>query len=243
MKRLLTIITFFMTVTVIFATTAADSLYLQQSYLEAAKLYAQDSTSDAYYNLGNCHYRLKNYGECVLAYQRALWLNPGNRDAAHNLAITRTHLTDHFNAPAEMFFITMVKEWRTGKSYQTWLKWAVFMALLACLTFYGFRLSSKSIIRKIFFGGIVLTILMFIVCNVFAIMQMHEQNNYEKAVVMTGEAAVYASPVAKGKPVRILHEGTTVEVQDTHGKDWVFVTLPDGTQNWMASSQIQNVKK
>ena len=225
----------------------ADSLYRKKVYLEAAQAYEKDiaksASSDKYYNLGNCHYRLKNYGECVLAYQRALWLNPDNKDAARNLAITQTHLTDHFNAPSEMFFITMVNDWRQGNSFQTWLKIALAIALLGILAFFGFRLFSGKFARKTSFGSVIVACLAFVACNVFAFMQWRDLGNCNKAVVMNNDAAVFSSPVAKGKPVRTLHEGTTVEITDTHGKEWVYVTLPDGTQNWMAVKNVQYVRK
>ena len=53
----------------------ADSLYAAEHYQEAAKQYEallkQGVSSDLYYNLGNCYYRMDDITRAVLNYERA----------------------------------------------------------------------------------------------------------------------------------------------------------------------------
>jgi Ca-activated chloride channel family protein len=56
----------------------------------AATLSGDDiSKADAHYNIGNSHFKLNRYDKAVESYQRALELNPGDRDAKFNLELVQ----------------------------------------------------------------------------------------------------------------------------------------------------------
>jgi len=66
-------------------------------YQEAAAIYAEllrarGPDAALYHNLGNCAYARGDYTAAVLYYERARYLAPGLRAAAHNLAMTRRRL-------------------------------------------------------------------------------------------------------------------------------------------------------
>ena len=44
-------------------------------------------SSDLYYNIGNCYYKLQQNAEAVLYYEKALKLNPSDEDAFFNLKL------------------------------------------------------------------------------------------------------------------------------------------------------------
>jgi uncharacterized protein YraI len=77
----------------------ANALYGDERYDEAAGLYeeilaAGFSHADVHYNLGNAYYRAGHTGRAVLAYERALRLEPGHEDATANLEFVRETLAD-----------------------------------------------------------------------------------------------------------------------------------------------------
>lgn len=80
-------------------TQEADSAYMRDDFAEATRLYLQiaeteGTSSDLYYNLGNCYYRQKQPGKAILYYERALRLDPSNEDARANLEFVNTKITD-----------------------------------------------------------------------------------------------------------------------------------------------------
>jgi tetratricopeptide (TPR) repeat protein len=60
-------------------------------FLESAV--AKDPLSEVlWYDLGNSYFKLQKYPEAVKAYQRALFLKPGDADAKANLEMAKKHL-------------------------------------------------------------------------------------------------------------------------------------------------------
>ena len=77
----------------------ADSAYVQEKYKLAVELYQQaiqqdGVSSNLYYNLGNAYYRTGNVAQSILAYERALRLNPANEDARSNLEFVNSRIVD-----------------------------------------------------------------------------------------------------------------------------------------------------
>lgn len=77
----------------------ANALYAGERYDEAAALYeeilmAGFANADVEYNLGGAHYKSGRLGHAVLAYERALRLDPSHEDAAANLEFVRELLAD-----------------------------------------------------------------------------------------------------------------------------------------------------
>ena len=90
----------------------AQKQYMQKDYVGAIATYEKLLTDTAvmqgnirakanvYYNLANCYYRTNNYALAVLNYQRALRIDPSDKDAAFNLQLTQTKLQDQFTPPS-----------------------------------------------------------------------------------------------------------------------------------------------
>ena len=69
---------------------------------------------------------MNNYGKAVLNYQRALRIDAANEDAEFNLELTQTKLTDHFEAPAGIVFISWFKSLINSRNSDTWGHWGLF---------------------------------------------------------------------------------------------------------------------
>lgn len=78
-----------------------DAEYKKNKYEEAIKNFEQSLNTDdvieqskAYYNMGNSLYRLGKLPESIMAYKKALELNPDDKDAKYNLEFVRKQLKD-----------------------------------------------------------------------------------------------------------------------------------------------------
>lgn len=231
----------------------ADKAYRQKDYAKALQAYEaclkqaektaggnDELKAELYYNLGNCHYRLKNLGRAVLNYQRSLRLAPANEDAAFNLELTQAKLSDRFDAPAEMFFVSWAKSLVQSQSSSTWGLWGLLFIVVAAAFAALYLLATPIALRKTgFFGAIAATALV-IACEGFAYMQHRRYEQLQLAVVLQ-TLDTYDTPTATAKKQRTLHEGTTVTIIETYKDGWFQVELPDGNEAWLKSQGIEKV--
>ena len=231
----------------------ADEAYAQKNYTEAVRLYRRalaeakenDSTNHVligqlFYNLGNCHYRMKDYGNAVLCYQRTLKQTPSDEDAAFNLELTQAKLTDRFDAPAEMFFVSWFKKLIYSQSSSIWGLWAVGLMMLSAVFLSIYYLAQRIALRKTGFFGAILCGLLWIGCQTFAYLQNKRYSQLQQAVVLE-TIDTFDSPTASAKKQQILHEGTTVIITDNFKGGWLQIELPDGQTTWIKGQGIEKV--
>ena len=85
--------------------TAANNLYVNGHYSEAATIYEQMAAqgvtdSTLFYNLGNAYYQQGDLGRAVLNYQRAAELDPRDADIEANLELVRTQVANQLPSDA-----------------------------------------------------------------------------------------------------------------------------------------------
>lgn len=225
----------------------ADSLYAAKQYAEAVELYTvlSDSleSSEIYYNLGCAEYKQKHYARAILAYERALRIDPDNADAQYNITLVRTRIADRFADPSEMFFISWLRTWVTSHSVSHWTGWSFgwIVAFFAGMILYF--LGRRMWQRKVGFFFAIFCALAFLLTTIFAIVQRVAFAGNSDAVIMAEEVKLYTSPSTSSKQVRTIHEGTTVTVLELQGKDWTLVELPDATEAWLPGRPYEFVVK
>lgn len=223
----------------------ADSAYADRLYAQAVELYtevlAETPSSMVYYNLGNAQFRLRQYPQAVLAYERALWLDPSNEDARFNLELVRTRLSDRFSQPKGMFFVTWLSGLISSRSATDWSFWAFVSLLLGGLFVGIYRADLPLILRKLGFAASLVALFAFLFDLVAAGYQTMAYRHNARAVVMVEQVQTYSSPTTSSKRTMLLHEGTTVEVLNKSDEQWLQVALPDGTEVWALAKQFTPV--
>lgn len=222
----------------------ADSAYAAGNYVEAARIYEESVktgvSSDLYYNLGNAYYRLNDLPRAILNYERALRMEPANRDASYNLELCQSKLADRFDKQSEMFFITWMRCLVTGHSTDFWGNCALGCLIIFLLGGMVCFLSQSVFVRKCAFIVAAVFLILTAAFQIFAALQWNTYKTEHKAVVMEVSQS-YASPSNSAKKVRMLHEGTTVRIVDEFTKDWYQVEMPDGNMGWIMKRQVEKV--
>lgn len=223
----------------------ADSAYADKLYLQAVQLYAEvlaeAPSSETYYNLGNAQFRLHNLPQAILAYERALHLDPGHEDARFNLELVRTRLTDRFGQPQRMFFVAWMSDFVASHSAAAWLHASTLFLLLFALCFALYRSHIVLWLRKLSFAMAMVAILCFVLSVALAFVQRAAYDNNTRAVVIKDQVQSYASPTTTSQRLITLHEGTTVDILSSGTPAWWQVSLPDGTQVWIAREGVERV--
>lgn len=198
-------------------------------------------SSDLYCNIGDAWYKQNELGQAVLAYERALKLDPSNATARYNLDFVNNMIQDKIETVPEFF----LKQWSRKLC---WLlpsgAWAalclvLFAAVLACLLL--FLLSASSSARK---TGFILGVILLVFASLSLAFSLRQRADYRKV-----DAAVVVKPVssAKSSPgsssvvdLFVLHEGTKVQIIDKVG-EWVNIELSDGRQGWILASDLETI--
>ncbi|NMA72907.1 MAG: tetratricopeptide repeat protein [Bacteroidales bacterium] len=220
----------------------ADSAYIKGEYQKAIDIYEalleEGVAAEVYYNLGNSYYKSDNIGKAILNYERALLLNPSNKDIQANLAIARSKTVDKVEPLPELFFISWTKSIMNQASADGWAKWALtfFLFFLICAFLYVF--SRRILLKKISFGLGILFFLFMLASHSFARHQKKVLLNRDTAVVMTPSVTIKSTPSESGISLFILHEGRKVTIKDSVG-EWKEIMIEDGKVGWINSNNIE----
>ena len=90
-----------------------NSSYENGDYEKAVSFYGELVKTDrvspeVFYNLGNSYFKLKKIGKAILNYERALRLDPRDRDIQLNLRLARSMSVDKINAPERGFVLAAI---------------------------------------------------------------------------------------------------------------------------------------
>ncbi len=193
---------------------------------------------ELYCNLGDAWFKAGETGRAVLCYERALKLDPSDRDARFNLALASARVQDRIDSVPEFFLKTWMRRlgWWLGSD-----AWAVLFLILFCAALAMallFLLGRRSRVRKTgFFLGIVL-LLLSIGCLSFSLWQRRDFLRAGEAVVMKPVTSVKSAPGGDATLLFVLHEGTKVKLLD-QVENWSDIELSDGRQGWIASADIE----
>ena len=195
-------------------------------------------SSELQYNMGNAHYRNGDLAESIIAYERALKLDPSNKDARFNLEFVNSQVQDKIETVPEFFLRTWFRSIRRVLSANMWA--VVFLLLFAAALGMAllFLLGSTLGVRKTgFFVSLVL-----LLCSVgalsFSLAGRHDARRADDAVVVKAVSSVKSSPARESAVnLFVLHEGTKVRMLDSVG-DWCNIELSDGRQGWVLFSDL-----
>lgn len=226
------------------AVSAANRLYEAGHYEEASKIYtqliAQDVQSSAvYFNLGNTYYQQGDLGRAILNYQRAVQLDPRDKDIQSNLALARESAVDIYpqepRGPVNLV-AGLTGNWLTPNE-TAWLLlslWFLFGFLVMIRT----QLNSDGT-RRIVEYGLLLTVVFLMIGGLSFGSRIYLEWMQPDGVIVAPVVAVSSAPNAKEYSDVKLHSGTQVQVKETFG-DWIRLDLPgeDG-DGWIPQDAIE----
>ncbi len=223
-----------------------NSFYEKGNYVDAAIAYesvlnSNQQSSELYFNLANTYYKLNKVAPAIYYYEKALVLNPKDQEAINNLKFAHKRTIDEVKVIPKVGFAKLVRDFTGIYHYNTWGWATVGLATLFLLFFIGYYFSQITVWKRIFFIAMFITILLLLISVSSAIFEKRYFDTEKPAIVFAEMANVKSEPRDGGKPLFLLHEGTKVYVKEIIGK-WKKIQLTDGTEGWIESSAIKEVK-
>ncbi|MFC4816198.1 MULTISPECIES: tetratricopeptide repeat protein [unclassified Flavobacterium] len=225
---------------------AANSLYQQSKYVEAASTYegilqTQKESAELYFNLGNCYYKLKKVAPAIYNYEKALMLNPGDAEIENNLRFAQGMTIDEITETPKVGFAKIILDFTSGLHFDTWAWIAVIMSFFVFLTFAGYYLASETKTKRIFFFAMLFSFFMVAISLISGFSEKHKLDNERPAIVFEKEVIVKSEPNAAAQKAFILHEGTKVYILENIG-NYRKIQLSDQKEGWIAKSAIKELK-
>ena len=107
----------------------ANDKHFQQAILSFEKIAESNpENSSVYYNLGNCYYNIRRYGDAIWAYEKVLKQNPLDNEVIMNLELCYKKLgSNHTWQP----HLSGIQQLIMAVGSNTW----AYLAFFLCLTF------------------------------------------------------------------------------------------------------------
>ncbi len=224
----------------------ANQAYAANDYSMAAKIYQSviDSgygSSGAYYNLGNTYYRMNDYAHAILNYERALLLDPTDKDIRFNLDLANAHTVDKIDTIPEFFLKRWLNRLLILFNTNTWavISMTAFILLLVFLLVFLF--SGKMVLKQTFFYAFLLLILVSAAGFYFSAQSRKNLIDNNFAIIMSPSVTAKSSPDEYGTNLFILHEGTKVEVADSIS-NWSEIKISNGNKGWVENPAFEKIQ-
>ncbi len=214
----------------------ANAVETYESILKSGK-----ESAELYFNLGNAYYKQNKVAPAIYNFEKALLLNPNDKEAKNNLAFAQKMQIDEIKEVKKIGLRHWIGGFTSAVHYNTWAMIAVGCAALFLIMFLGYYFAASTLYKRIFFGGM-FVVLTLILLSVFA--AVFERENYvseKPAIVFSPIVGVKSEPSEDADDAFVLHEGTKVYVTEKLD-DWRKIELPDGNQGWIEHAAIKELK-
>jgi len=189
--------------------------------------------ANLFYDLGNAQYRLGDFGQAILNYERALALEPRHPEAEANLQLARDEARalelrrdriEHYAS------FGTVKQYTIAAVIAFW-----FAVFLAAHLFFARRRPG---------GRIALIALSLIVgaASIFAIVTLENGTRGNALAVVTGKQVQARFATADtAKAILLLPAGSEVKILSERG-GWLYVALPNDQRGWIPTNSAERVR-
>lgn len=221
----------------------ANEAYIKKDYATAIQLYETivetgNVNADLYYNLGNAYLKNEQLAQSILYYERALRLNPTNKDIIHNIAFANQKIIDDMEVMPELIVLKWMHNFHSLFSSNTWAVIA-FICCVAMFVVGGLMLVSRIHKRRIYLLFVSLIFFVFLAASItFSILQYQQFNRSNEAIITQISVVVKSMPDQSGTDLFTVHEGLKVKISDKVGK-WVEVVFPNGNKGWIENSDLE----
>ena len=247
MKKILVLLLFVSQV--FWAQTAFDkgNKYYEKENYEAAissfetVLNSGKQSSELYFNLANCYYKLHKVAPAIYNYEKALLLSPNDTEIKTNLEFARKMAIDDIKVIPKVGFSKLIQDFTAKYYYDTWAWIAVGFAFMFLLFFVGYYFSKTTVLKRIFFFGMFLWLIGIGLSAASGFYEKSRIANERPAIVFAEIAPVKSEPKIASPDAFVLHEGTKVYILESIA-NWKKVELTDETTGWIEDSAIKEIK-
>lgn len=223
-----------------------NSFYNEGNYTAALEKYKMildsgEHSSELYFNIANAHYKLNHVAPSIYYYEKALLLDPNDKDIKNNIAFARNMTVDAIDTLPEVGLTKLISNVTNALSFDGWAKVAVGLIIIFVMVFIAYDYTNTTGKKRLAFLVSNAALLTGIVAVIIAFHKYNLDQNNRPAIVFAQETKIKSEPNLRSSEAFMLHEGTKVQVLD-EVDDWKKVQLSDGKVGWIMSEDIKLIK-
>ncbi|HNQ27943.1 MAG TPA: tetratricopeptide repeat protein, partial [Aquaticitalea sp.] len=195
-------------------------------------------SAELYFNLGNAHYKLDHIAPSIYYYEKALQLNPNDREIINNSVFAKNMTIDAIDTVPEVGFSKVMNEISRAFTFEGWGKFSISFMVLFVAGFLFYYFASTVFKKRATFVASALMLALAAVSLFFAFHNKELAANDRPAIVFAQESKVKSGPNLSSDEAFKLHEGTKVQILDTFN-EWKKIKLTDGKTGWVPKDDIK----
>ncbi len=195
---------------------------------------------ELYFNRGNAYYKKNAIASSILNYEKALLLDADNEQLINNLAYAQNMTLDRFTSLPESELKKATADLVFLKSVRGWSMVLIAVFWLAVFSFFLFKRSNSSMLKRLFFTGFVISLLLSILTVVIILQQQNTLHNTNPAIVFVQSESFRAEPNMRSEVLLTIHEGAKVFILEDV-EDWIKIKLQNGSIGWIPRSSVQPI--
>lgn len=223
---------------------AAEQAYAAGDAQTALSMYASALThgrsAELLYNIGNCHYKLRDVAQAVLYYERALKLAPGDEDISANLELARSRTKDRVNELPTSQVMQRWYQFAGGRDSDHWARRSLVLTALlfaALASLLWVRVRPWNTLLRVTAGALAGLVL---VAFLMAYQRHRSITTHKEAIVMAPRVEVRSEPTDRGTVLFVIHRGTKVYLLDAQAGR-LEVRLANGSQGWLLEDEVERI--
>lgn len=224
---------------------SADAAFQSGDYSTAIESYQNligegYRQAEIYYNLGNCYSAKGDRGHAVINYERALRLDPHNRDTRHNLALISKPVEDAITVLPAFFLTRWLQAIANLASVTSWAWWTILFSWLCLGSVIAYIWFYHRISRAITGPMVIASLAIVLVCASMGWYRNHLLHDHSIAVVIKDQTEFKYAPEDNSETIHSLLAGTRLELVDTIS-NWYKVILTNKDEGWIEKSNVEQL--
>ncbi len=191
-----------------------------------------------YFNLGNAHYKLNHIAPSIYNYEKALKLNPHDKEIQNNIAFARNMTIDAIDKTPEIGFAKLSNAVTNWLTFDNWAKLSVLLMVLFVVFYLIYYFNYGTTRKRLAFITAMSFLILMFAAVALAFNNYHLVENDQPAIVFAKETLVKSEPNLRSPESFKLHEGTKVQILDTVN-NWKKIKLADGKTGWIPNQDIK----
>ncbi len=187
----------------------------------------------AFYNLGNAHFRVNDFGHAILNYERALALEPHHPEAEANLRLARDK--------AHALELKRDALQRLTSPY-TATQFALVASLVFWIAAFSLALLLLSRRRSVALSAVFLLSLLSLAACIYGLYLRETGSNGRALAIVTAKGTDARLATAdSAQTVLTLPAGSEIKILNTRG-DWTYAELPNDLRGWIPALNAERVR-